>query len=143
MGAGFVLVAVGMAWQSLLSADGTYWADVLPPSLLLGVALPLVSITTTIAATLDTREEEAGLASGLVNTSLQFGSVIGLAALSGVAATVTGASTEARGPALTDGFATALLVGAAPAVLAALLVPGLRLPTPGVADAPERRRTAP
>ncbi|MFI5857729.1 MFS transporter [Streptomyces parvulus] len=142
MGAGFVLVAVGMAWQSLLSADGTYWADVLPPSLLLGVALPLVSITTTIAATLDTREEEAGLASGLVNTSLQFGSVIGLAALAGVAATVTGASTEARGPALTDGFATALLVGAAPAVLAALLVPGLRLPTPGVADAPEHRRTA-
>lgn len=130
MGAGFVLVAVGMTWQSLLSAEGSYGTDVLPPSLLLGVALPLVSITTNIAATLDTREEESGLASGLVNTSLQFGSVIGLAALSGVAAAVTGASAEARGPALTDGFGTALLIGAVPAVLAALLTLRLRLPAP-------------
>ncbi|MEU8528454.1 MULTISPECIES: MFS transporter [Streptomyces] len=142
MGAGFVLVAAGMAWQSLLSSDGTYWVDVLPPSLLLGVALPLVSITTNIAATLDTREEESGLASGLVNTSLQFGSVIGLAVLSGVAAAVTGASAEARGPALTDGFGTALLVGAVPAVLAALLTLRLRLPAPPVAGAPEHQRTA-
>ncbi|MFP8940681.1 MFS transporter [Streptomyces fenghuangensis] len=137
MCAGFVMVAVGMAWQSALSASGSFVTDVLPPSLLLGVALPLVSVTTNVAATLDTSPEEVGLASGLVNTSLQFGSVIGLAVLSGVAA----ARTESRGPigsegavdpvALTDGFSAAFLVGAGVAVVAALLALRLRVPAPG------------
>ncbi|QES47503.1 MFS transporter [Streptomyces venezuelae] len=130
MGTGFVLVAAGMAWQSLLSPTGSFAADVLPPSLLLGVALPLVSITTNIAATLGTEEHEAGLASGLVNTSMQFGSVLGLAVLSGVAA----ARTEAVGPAggadaaLTEGFALAFLVGGALALAAALFSTRLVVP---------------
>ncbi|MFH8492969.1 MFS transporter [Streptomyces coeruleorubidus] len=142
MGAGFVLVAVGMAWQSLLSADGSFVADVLPPSLLLGVALPLVSITANVAATLDTREEEAGLASGLVNTSLQFGSVLGLAVLSGVAAARTDASSAARAVALTDGFSTAFLVGAVPALVAVLLTLRLRLPAPDAPAPPEASTAA-
>ncbi|GHH95009.1 MFS transporter [Streptomyces capillispiralis] len=149
MGAGFALVAVGMAWQSLLSADGSFVTDVLPPSLVLGVALPLVSITANVAATLDTREEEAGLASGLVNTSLQFGSVIGLAVLSGVAAARTDASSAAHDVALTEGFGTALLIGAVPAVVALLLTFRLRLPAPDAPAPPEtvtaaeRRRAVP
>ncbi|UWM49971.1 MFS transporter [Streptomyces carpaticus] len=134
MTAGFALVALGMAWQSLLSADGSFVTDVLPPSLILGVALPLVSITTNVAATLGTAEHEAGLASGLVNTSLQFGSVIGLAVLSGVAAARTGASdATGAGVALTEGFGTAFLVGAAVAVVAGLLSTRLVLPDPPAA----------
>ncbi|MFB6891664.1 MFS transporter [Kitasatospora sp. NPDC056327] len=140
MAAGFALVAVGMVWQSLLSPDGSFAADVLAPSLVLGIALPLVSITSNIAATLDTGEEEAGLASGLVNTSLQFGSVLGLAVLSGVAAARTGASSAAHDVALTEGFRTAFLVGAVPAVLALLLALRLRLPAP---DAPATPEAAP
>ncbi|MEU2154729.1 MFS transporter [Streptomyces sp. NPDC019396] len=149
MCAGFVLVAAGMAWQSLLSVDGSFAWDVLPPSLLLGVALPLVAITTNIAATADAREEEAGLASGLVNTSLQFGSVLGLAVLSGIAAARTGASSAAHDAALTEGFSTALLAGAVPALLALPLVLRLRLPAPDVRTPPpadpaiEHRRTVP
>ncbi|MFJ2769019.1 MFS transporter [Streptomyces sp. NPDC087300] len=126
-GAGFGLVTVGMAWQSLLSVDGSYLVDVLPPSLVLGAGLPLVSIATNIAATVDTREEEAGLASGMVNTSLQFGSVLGLAVLSGIAAADTGASSAAHDTALTEGFSTALLAGAVPAAVGLLLAFRLRL----------------
>ncbi|MFJ9775945.1 MFS transporter [Kitasatospora sp. NPDC101157] len=141
--AGFALVTAGMAWQSLLSADGSFLTDVLPPSLVLGAALPLVAITTNVAATLDTREHEAGLVSGLVNTSLQFGSVLGLSVLSGVAAARTGASSAAHDTALTEGFRTALLVGAAPAALALLLALrlrlGLRSPEADAAAPPEAR----
>ncbi|MFF8592305.1 MFS transporter [Streptomyces sp. NPDC015220] len=137
MAAGFALVAVGMAWQSLLSADGSFATDVLPPSLVLGVALPLVSITANVAATSDTGEGEAGLASGLLNTSQQFGSVLGLAVLSGVAAARTGASSAAHDIALTEGFGTAFLVGAVPAVLALPLTLLLRLPAADVPAPPE------
>ncbi|WP_432098882.1 MFS transporter [Streptomyces sp. WAC 04229] len=128
MAAGFALVAVGMAGLSRISAGGSFAADVLAPTLVLGVALPLVSITTNVAATLETRQDEAGLASGLVNTSLQFGSVIGLAVLSGVAAARTNTSTAAHDTALADGFGAAFLVGTALAVLGVLLTLRLRLP---------------
>ncbi|MFE7483253.1 MFS transporter [Streptomyces sp. NPDC057552] len=135
MCAGFVLVAIGLVWQSLLSPSGSFVADVLPPSLLLGIALPLVSVTTAVAATLGTERDETGLASGLVNTSQQFGSVIGLALLSGVAAARTSAVSGPRDVALTEGFSAAFLAGAALAVVAALLT--LRLVVPA-APAPEK-----
>ncbi|CAM5229963.1 MFS transporter OS=Streptomyces tendae OX=1932 GN=F3L20_25095 PE=4 SV=1 [Streptomyces tendae] len=147
MAAGFVLVRRhGMAGLSRISADGSFVSDVLPPTLVLGVALPLVSITTNVAATLDTREDEAGLASGLVNTSLQFGSVIGLAVLSGVAAARTNASDAPHEVALTQGFGAAFLLGAGLAVAGALLSLRLRLPGPPVPEAPDavgQRRAVP
>ncbi|MFE5260074.1 MFS transporter [Streptomyces coelicoflavus] len=146
MAAGFVLVAAGMAGLSRVSANGSFVSDVLAPTLVLGVALPLVSITTNVAATLDTREDEAGLASGLVNTSLQFGSVIGLAVLSGVAAARTNASDAAHDTALTQGFGAAFLLGAALAVLGVLLSLRLRLPGPPAPEAPDpvgQRRAVP
>lgn len=132
MCAGFVLVAIGLVWQSLLSASGSFVTDVLPPSLLLGVALPLVSVTTAVAATLGAERDETGLASGLVNTSQQFGSVVGLALLSGVAAARTDVVAAPRDVALTEGFSAAFLVGAAFALVAALLALRLVVPaTPG------------
>ncbi|XKK62824.1 MFS transporter [Streptomyces sp. ARC32] len=146
MAVGFVLVAAGMAGLSRVSANGSFVSDVLAPTLVLGVALPLVSITTNVAATLDTREAEAGLASGLVNTSLQFGSVIGLAVLSGVAAARTHASDAAHDTALTQGFGAAFLLGAALAVLGVLLSLRLRLPGPPAPEAPDpvgQRRAVP
>ncbi|MFG3259196.1 MFS transporter [Streptomyces sp. NPDC048172] len=129
--AGFTLVALGMAWLARLPPTGSYAADVLPPSLLLGVALPLVSVATQAAAVHGAGEEDAGLVSGLVNTSLQFGSVLGLAVLSGVAAAVT-ARSGAADPraALTEGFAAALLTGAVLAGLAALFSLRLRVGDP-------------
>ncbi|TXS21166.1 MFS transporter, partial [Streptomyces sp. ms191] len=69
---GFVLLCAGTLWLALaLDPDGTFATTVLAPSLLLGVALPLVMVTTNVAATAEASPEETGLASGLVNTSQQ------------------------------------------------------------------------
>ncbi|ORT55448.1 MFS transporter [Streptomyces sp. CB03238] len=132
---GFGLLLAGMVWLALaLSAHGTFATTVLAPSLVLGAALPLVMVTTNVAATAEATPEETGLASGLINTSQQFGSVLGLAVLVAVATTRTGTATP---QAETAGFQAALLVGAAFAAAAALLSVRLSLPAP--APAPPRQ----
>ncbi|MGI5480532.1 MFS transporter [Streptomyces lavendofoliae] len=132
---GFGLLLAGMVWLALaLSADGTFATTVLAPSLVLGAALPLVMVTTNVAATAEAAPEETGLASGLINTSQQFGSVLGLAVLVAVATTRTGTATP---QAETTGYQAALLVGAAFAAAAALLSVRLSLPAP--APAPPRQ----
>ncbi|MFP1626505.1 MFS transporter [Streptomyces sp. 5K101] len=129
---GFGLLLAGMVWLALaLDADGTFPATVLAPSLVLGVALPLVMVTTNVAATADASPDETGLASGLVNTSQQFGSVLGLAVLVAVATAGTAAAGDAA--AETAGFRSALLAGAVFAALATLLSSRLRLPAPAMA----------
>ncbi|MDV9193760.1 MFS transporter, partial [Streptomyces sp. SR27] len=101
---GFVLLCAGTLWLALaLRADGTFAHTVLAPSLLLGAALPLVVVTTNVAATAEAAPGETGLASGLVNTSQQFGSVLGLAVLVAVAAGRTGAVDASRAVAETAG----------------------------------------
>ena len=135
---GFVLLAAGTAWLGLaLAADGGFAGTVLAPSLVLGLALPLVVVTTNVAATADAAPEETGLASGLVNTSQQFGSVLGLAVLVAVATAVTGTTGTPTPAAETGGFRAALLCGAALAAGAALLAVRLRPPAP--VTAPPRR----
>jgi EmrB/QacA subfamily drug resistance transporter len=118
---GFGAVAVGLAWLSLLSANGSLVGDVLFPTLVIGVGLPIVAITTNVAATVQAGPGELGLASGLINTSQQFGAVVGLAVLSGIAAARTLADGGPENPvALTNGFATAFAVSAAVAALSAV-----------------------
>ncbi|MFD7320130.1 MFS transporter [Streptomyces sp. NPDC059875] len=136
---GFALLGAGTLWLALaLTPDGGFLTTVLAPSLLLGAALPLVMVTTNVAATAEAAPEETGLASGLVNTSQQFGAVLGLAVLVAVAATRTESATAA---AQTDGFRAALLVGAAFAAAATMISVRLRLPTPTTAP-PRRGRVA-
>ncbi|MET9428716.1 MFS transporter [Streptomyces sp. NPDC003036] len=137
---GFVLLLVGMVWLAFaLTPDGTFFTTVFAPSLLLGVALPLVMVTTNVAATAQASPAETGLASGLVNTSQQFGSVLGLAVLVAVATARTGTATPATATAhaATVGFQAALLVGAAFAAVAALL--SVRLTPPAPVPAPPRQ----
>jgi EmrB/QacA subfamily drug resistance transporter len=124
---GFGLLLAGMVWLALaLAAEGTFFSTVLAPSLILGVALPLVMVTTNVAATAEAAPEETGLASGLINTSQQFGSVLGLAVLVAVATATAGPVGGAA--AETAGFRHALLAGAAIAALATVLSARLRLP---------------
>lgn len=131
---GFALLFVGMLWLGLaLAAEGTFFSTVLAPSLVLGVALPLVMVTTNVAATADAAPGETGLASGLINTSQQFGSVLGLAVLVAVATARTDALGAAGAADETAGFKAALLVGAVFAACAALLTLRLRLPAPASA----------
>jgi EmrB/QacA subfamily drug resistance transporter len=129
MTTGLLLIAIALGWFTQISADGSFWADVLGPSILAGIGLGLTFVPVTIAAMSGTKPEEAGLASGLINTSQQVGGALGLAILASIANSSTGdsiASGASQSVALTDGFADAFMVGAffalAGAILAATLI---------------------
>ncbi|MFB9184922.1 MFS transporter [Dactylosporangium sucinum] len=142
---GLALLAAGLAWLAFVRPSGSFAADVLPASLVaaLGMALAFIpSLGTAIGAA---RPEEGGLASGIVNTSYQVGSALGLAAMTAVAA-AAGADRLGDLPALTSGYSAAFtgaaLVAAAGAVLAALTL-RTRTGAPAAAAAePERAGTA-
>ncbi|MBX7189507.1 MAG: DHA2 family efflux MFS transporter permease subunit [Solirubrobacterales bacterium] len=126
---GMVTVGIALAWFSQISPDGTYLADVLVPSILAGIGLGLTFVPVTIAAMSGTKREEAGLASGLINTSQQVGGALGLAILSSIANSTTQDSFQTGASqlvALTDGYSQAFVVGAcfaiAGAILAAILI---------------------
>lgn len=80
-----LIVAAGLFYLSRLRVDGTYWHDLLPGLILLGLGMGGNFIAITIAATSGVQGKESGLASGLLNTSQQIGGAIGLAVLTGVA----------------------------------------------------------
>ena len=112
---GMVFIGAGLIWFSQVSVGGSFLADILGPSLLAAAGLGLVFVSDTIAAVSGVPDREAGLASGLINTSQQVGGALGLAVLSTVANSVTG---SAHTPAaLTDGFQSAFLGGAGIAIL--------------------------
>jgi EmrB/QacA subfamily drug resistance transporter len=123
---GMLLVAAGLIWFGQVSAPGgTYLGDILFPSMLAAVGLGFAFVPVTIAAVTGTRPDEAGLASGLINTSQQVGGALGLAVLATVATGRTDdvISSGERNPlvALTEGFQDAFLAGAGLALLGALL----------------------
>jgi len=142
---GLVLAAIGLAWFSRVSADGSYLADVLFPSIVVAVGLGMFFVSGTLAATAGVAPHEAGLASGLINTSQQVGGAVGLAVLATLATDRT-ASLLADGTAppvaATEGFQLAFLVGAgfalAGAILAALFVrpPKAQVAPEGEAERP-------
>jgi EmrB/QacA subfamily drug resistance transporter len=120
LAAGMLLIAGGLLWFSQISTDGSFLADVLGPSLVAAVGLGFAFVPQTIAAMSGVVDREAGLASGLINTSQQVGGALGLAILASVAFSTIGdlAATGQTGPAaLTEGYADAFLVGAGIAVL--------------------------
>jgi hypothetical protein len=123
---GLLLIAGGLIWFSRLPAPGgSYAADVLGPSLLAAVGLGFAFVPVTIAAVTGTRPQEAGLASGLINTSEQVGGALGLA----IVATIANSRTQSAlhsgvhnvTVALTKGFDTAFLAGAGFAITGAIL----------------------
>jgi len=120
MAAGMAFVAAGLAWFSQISVDGSYLGDVLFPSLLAAIGLGFSFVPVTIAAMSGVADREAGLASGLINTSQQVGGALGLAILSSIAFSRIGDLAEQGevGPAaLTEGYADAFMVGAGIALL--------------------------
>ena len=122
--AGFVLVAIGLFWFAQVSPGGTYVGDVLFPSLVAAVGLGFAFVPLTIAAVTGVTAAEAGLASGLINTSQQVGGALGLAILATIANSRTqDVMTEGRGlpTALTEGFQDAFMVGTGFAIVGAIL----------------------
>jgi EmrB/QacA subfamily drug resistance transporter len=125
---GLLLTAVGLVWFSQVEVGGSYVGDILFPSLLAAVGLGFAFVPMTIAAVAGVEPHEAGLASGLINTSQQVGGALGLAILASIANSRTDSlMTEAGGAAaalpnaLTEGFQIAFLVGAGFALLGVLL----------------------
>ena len=124
--AGMLLIAGGLLWFSQVPATGgSYAADVLGPSLLAAVGLGFSFVPVTIAAVTGTKPHEAGLASGLINTSQQVGGALGLAILATIANSRTQslfhAGVHSTSIALTKGFDRAFLVGAGFAIVGAIL----------------------
>jgi EmrB/QacA subfamily drug resistance transporter len=122
---GLIIIAVGLIWFAQVPGHGgSYWSDVLGPSILAGAGLGLAFVSVTVGAVTGTGPQDAGLASGLINAAQQIGGALGLAILATVANSTTGAVTT---PAtLTKGFDKAFTVGAgfaiAGAILAAVLI---------------------
>ncbi|MBA3348094.1 MAG: MFS transporter [Actinobacteria bacterium] len=115
--AGLLLLGAAMVWFGLLPEDGSFWIDVLPPSLLAAVGMSLAYIPALISALSSAKPEEAGLASGLVNTTYQVGSALGLAAMTALATSV-----GSGGDGFRAAFFGAAAVAAAAAVVALVLV---------------------
>jgi EmrB/QacA subfamily drug resistance transporter len=121
---GLLFITVGLVWFSRISVGGGFTTDILGPSLLAAAGLGFAFVTTTIAAVAGVEEKESGLASGLINTSQQIGGALGLAVLSSLATSHTSdllSGGSGLKSALTEGFQTAFLGGAAIAALGFVL----------------------
>ncbi|WP_220040048.1 hypothetical protein [Nonomuraea aridisoli] len=127
------LLAAGMVWLAFIRPDGSFAADVLPAGLVAALGMSLAFISSLGTAISSARPEEGGLASGIVNTSYQVGSALGLAAMTAVAA-ANGSGRLGDLPALTDGFSAAF-IGAAGIALAGALLAAVTLRTRGTGHA--------
>ncbi|MBA3510183.1 MAG: MFS transporter [Thermoleophilaceae bacterium] len=134
---GLLLLAAGMAALSLVRPDGNFAADVLPASLIAATGMALAFIPSLGTAISSAKPEEGGLASGIVNTSYQVGSALGLALMAALA-TSQGADRLGNVQALTDGYSAAFLGAAGIALVGALVAAALlRVPRPPAAEQEE------
>jgi EmrB/QacA subfamily drug resistance transporter len=125
---GLLLAAAGLALLIRLPVHGHYTSDVLPALLVNGVGMAFCFVPVTIAGLTGVRRSDAGVASGLINTSRQVGGSIGLAVISTIAATSTNGYvdghvglTASNGAALTHGFRVGFTVLTALAVAGAAI----------------------
>jgi EmrB/QacA subfamily drug resistance transporter len=116
LAAGLTMLGVGLILFTQVSVDGTYVADLLPGFILVGVGLGFSFVPVSIAALAGVAGREAGLASGLINTSQQIGGALGLAILTTVSTTrtedLTAAGQQPTLGALVDGYSLAFWVAA-------------------------------
>ncbi|HEY9370464.1 MFS transporter [Streptomyces sp.] len=128
---GALVAATGFGWQSTMTADGSFLVTILGPGILMMAGMGLVITPLASLATSGTAPGEAGLVSGLVNTSRTMGGALGLAVLSTVAAARTGSRTSPE--ALTEGYALAFRT-ATGVLLAAAVLMLLWLPRPSASS---------
>ncbi len=144
LGGGLVMLAGGMLLLARVGASGSPIVYIMIPGLLTAAGIAMSIVPSTIAATQGAKQGQAGLASGLVNTSRQIGGGLGLAILVTLATQRTshliGTGVEVP-QALTDGFRLAYLIGAGLAGAAAV-VTFTSLPKPAAATVPSARRLA-
>jgi EmrB/QacA subfamily drug resistance transporter len=126
--AGMTLQTIGLLLFTDVSVGGTYLGNVLAPSVIVATGMGLAFVPVTISAVAGVAPREAGLASGIVNTSRMFGGALGLAILAAIATARTNsdlhhspATVHSLHFALTDGFQLAFTVGAGFALAGALV----------------------
>jgi EmrB/QacA subfamily drug resistance transporter len=127
---GLPLLAAGSFWFAFIPESGSYWTDVLPPSLLAATGMSLSYIPTLLTALSGARPQESGLASGLINTSYQVGSALGLAAATALATSYSGIASYQR-----PFMAAAATAGAA----AVLALAAIRRPAATTTPAPSQQ----
>ncbi|HEX2728554.1 MAG TPA: MFS transporter [Rubrobacteraceae bacterium] len=128
---GLGMMALGLLLFARAPVGGNFLVDVLPGMLVLGIGAAFGFMAVILASTAGVPDNEAGLASGLVNTSQQMGGALGLAALAAVAAAYTAviAGPQPTVAALNAGYHAAFIAGAGCVILGVLLAAVLlRLP---------------
>jgi EmrB/QacA subfamily drug resistance transporter len=144
LGGGLIMLTAGMLLLAKIGSSGSPIVYIMIPGLLTAAGIAMSIVPSTIAATQGSKEGQAGLASGLVNTSRQVGGGLGLAILVTLA---TSRSSHLIGTghgvaqSLTDGFRLAYLIGGGLAAAAAL-VTFTSLPKPEGVSLPAARRLA-
>jgi MFS family permease len=141
--AGLLLAALGLLLLARAPVDGNFATDILPSMILLGLGAGIAFNPVLLAAMGDVEPAEAGLASGLVNTSFMMGGALGLAVLASLAASRTDAllaDGESQTAALTGGYHVAFLLAAIFAAVAAAL--GALLLRVRAPEPPEQREEA-
>jgi MFS family permease len=125
---GLALSTVALVLFARLPVDGHYWSDLFPAFMISGLGLALAFVPMSIGALTGVGQSEAGIASGLINTTQQIGGAIGVAVATTIATTFTTHYVDSHvgtsplgGAALTHGFQIAFYVLAALAGLGALL----------------------
>src|SRR4051795_12823806 len=121
---GMVFLTAGLVYFTQVSVGGSYASDLLPGFLVIAVGMGFSFVPISIAALAGVKPSEAGLASGLINTSQQIGGALGIAALSAVATSTTSdqiAAGSNQAAALTDGFQAAFVGGSAVAIVGVLV----------------------
>jgi len=135
-----VIIAAGLLVFARTPIDGTYLVDVLPAMILMGLGTGLAFPSLMTLAMSGATPADSGLASGLVNTSVQVGGAIGLAVLATLATERTEgllADGEATAAALNSGYHLAYLIGAGLVVAAIAVVVTVLEPAPQASEEPE------
>ena len=143
--AGLALSTGALIWFAQLPVDGNYFRNLFPPFIVSGLGLALAFVPMSIGGLTGVRETDAGVASGLINTTQQVGGAIGTAIATTVATTFTAHYVSSHsgvsafsGAALTHGFQIAFYVLAGVAGAGALLSALLLESQPAAAEEPQQ-----
>jgi EmrB/QacA subfamily drug resistance transporter len=117
--AGMLFVAAGLGLFARVPVDGNFAVDALPSMIILGIGIGMAMNPLLLAAMSDVKPQDAGVASGVVNTSFMMGGALGLAVLASVAASVSGGNPSPAD--LVDGYQAAFVIGTAFALAAAVV----------------------
>jgi EmrB/QacA subfamily drug resistance transporter len=138
---GLALSTVALVWFARLPVQGHYFSDLFPPFIISGLGLALAFVPMSIGALTGVRQRDAGIASGLINTTQQIGGAIGVAVATTVATTFTTRYVDAHPgsgsfspAALTHGFQIAFYVLAGMAAVGALIAAAMLESRPAQAE---------